>query len=115
MENHLDDAGRWLGAVQPDSLDPILAGRYWWLRGGILYEMGQYEQSKDSIERALVILADNGDIDCHNWADFVSALLMPAFGEDPEEVGRRIELALGRFRGLGDRWGEGYSLVALGI
>ena len=113
--NHLDDAGRWLGAVQPDSLDPILAGRYWWLRGGILYEMGQYEQSKDSIERALVILADNGDIDCHNWADFVSALLMPAFGEDPEEVGRRIELALGRFRGLGDRWGEGYALVALGI
>jgi predicted ATPase/class 3 adenylate cyclase len=113
--NHLADGERWLGTVGPDALDPILAGRYWWLRGGILYEMGRYDEAKDSVERALVILEFNGDIDCHNWADFVSALLMPAFGEDPAEVARRVEQALARFRGFGDRWGEGYSLVALGI
>ncbi len=114
--NRLKDGARWLGGIgSPDGLDPVLAGRSWWLRGGILYEMGEYEQSREAIETALGILEDNGDIDCHNWADFVSALLMPAFGEDPAEVWQRVEVALARFRGFGDRWGEGYALVALGI
>jgi tetratricopeptide (TPR) repeat protein len=114
--NHLQDGARWLGSVAtPDELDPMLAGRYWWLRGGIHYEMGQYPEAQEAIERALVILEVNGDIDCHNWADFISALLMPAFGADPADVGQRIEVALARFRGFGDRWGEGYALIGLAI
>lgn len=114
--NHLKDGARFIAAVSsPDDLDDVLAGRYWWLRGGIQYEMGEYEQSRQSIERALTILEANGDIDCHNWTDFVSALLMPAFGEDPAEVQKRLDVALSRFRGFGDRWGEGYALIGLGI
>ena len=114
--NHLRDGGNWLGGLTaPEELDPVLAGRWWWLRGGILYESGAYKPARQAIERALEILESNGDIDCHNWADFISALLMPAFDEDPAAVGQRIELALARFRGFGDRWGEGYALIALGI
>lgn len=114
--NHLRDGARWLGSVSaPDEMDPVLAGRCWWLRGGIHYEMGRYAQSKKAIDKALGILEVNGDIDCHNWADFVSALLIPAFDGDQGEVWRRVEVSLARFRGFGDRWGEGYALIALGI
>jgi hypothetical protein len=77
--------------------------------------MGEYESSQESIDRALSIVEANGDIDSHNWCDFVSALLLPVSGEDPSEIKRRLELALNRFRGFGDRWGEGYSLIALAI
>jgi len=114
--NHLKDGARYLGAVgSPEDLDETLAGRYWYLRGGIQYEMGQYEDSKESIGRAVEILETNGDIDCHNWTDFVSALLLPVDGEDPAMVTERLEVSLARFRGFGDRWGEGYALIALGI
>ena len=77
--------------------------------------MGQYEDSKESIGKAVEILETNGDIDCHNWTDFVSALLLPVDGEDPAIVTERLEVSLARFRGFGDRWGEGYALIALGI
>jgi len=114
--NHIKDGARYLAAIgSPDDLDDVLAGRYWWLRGGIQYEMGLYEESKVSIDRALTIVEANGDIDCHNWADFLSALLLPVQGEDPAQVTARLELSLARFRGFGDRWGEGYALIALGI
>ena len=114
--NHLKDGARYLAAVgSPEDLDETLAGRYWYLRGGIQYEMGQYEDSKESIGRAVEILETNGDIDCHNWTDFVSALLLPVDGEDPAMVTERLEVSLARFRGFGDRWGEGYALIALGI
>jgi predicted ATPase/class 3 adenylate cyclase len=114
--NHLKEGARYLAAVgSPEDLDETLAGRYWFLRGGIQYEMGQYEASKQSIDRAMEILEINGDIDSHNWTDFVSALLLPVFGDDPTEVRERLEVALGRFRGFGDRWGEGYALIGLGI
>jgi predicted ATPase/class 3 adenylate cyclase len=113
--NHLKDGSRWLGTVDVSGLSPLLAGRCWWLRGGILYETGEYASAKEAIEKALVILDVNGDIDCHNWADFLSTLLMPAFGEDPADIGRRLELALVRFQGFEDRWGEGYALIALAI
>jgi len=114
--NHLKDGARYLAAVgSPEDLDETLAGRYWFLRGGIQYEMGQYEASKESIGRAVEILETNGDIDCHNWTDFVSALLLPVEAVDPARVTERLELSLARFRGFGDRWGEGYALIALGI
>ncbi|HSJ84106.1 MAG TPA: DUF4062 domain-containing protein [Acidimicrobiia bacterium] len=113
--NHLKDGGRWLGTVDDSGLSPLLAGRCWWLRGGILYETGEYQLAKEAIDKALAILDVNGDIDCHNWADFLSTLLMPAFGENPADIGRRLELALGRFQGFEDRWGEGYALIALAI
>ncbi|HWL49077.1 MAG TPA: DUF4062 domain-containing protein, partial [Acidimicrobiia bacterium] len=114
--NHIKDGARYLDAVgSPDDLDDVLAGRYWWLRGGIQYEMGRYEESKVSIDRAMTIVEANGDIDCHNWTDFLSALLLPVHGEDPARVTERLELSLARFRGFGDRWGEGYALIALGI
>jgi predicted ATPase/class 3 adenylate cyclase len=114
--NHIKDGARYLDAVSsPDDLDEMLAGRYWWLRGGLQYEMGRYEESKVAIERALTILEVNGDIDCHNWTDFLSALLLPVHGEDPARVTERLEVSLARFRGFGDRWGEGYALIALGI
>ena len=114
--NHLKDGARYLAAVRsPEDLDETLAGRYWYLRGGIQYEMGQYEDSKESIGRAVEILETNGDIDCHNWTDFVSALLLPVDGADPAMVTERLEVSLARFRGFGDRWGEGYALIALGI
>jgi predicted ATPase len=114
--NHLKDGDRYLAAVSsPETLDQLLAGRYWFLRGGIAYEMGEYERSQQSIDRALAIVESNGDIDSHNWCDFVSALLLPVSGEDPVEIRRRLEMALNRFRGFGDRWGEGYALIALGI
>ena len=114
--NHLKDGARYLDAVDsPEDLDETLAGRYWFLRGGIQYEMGQYAESKVAIDRAMSIVEGNGDIDCHNWTDFVSALLLPVDGEDPARVTERLELSLARFRGFGDRWGEGYALIALGI
>ncbi len=114
--NHLRDGARYLAAVtSPEKLDGLLAGRYWFLRGGIHYEMGEYVQAKESIDLALPIVEDNGDIDSHNWSDFVSALLLPVSGDDPSEVKRRLDVALSRFRGFGDRWGEGYALIALGI
>ena len=114
--NHLKDGARYLDAVDsPEDLDETLAGRYWFLRGGIQYEMGQYVESKVAIDRAMSIVEGNGDIDCHNWTDFVSALLLPVDGEDPARVTERLELSLARFRGFGDRWGEGYALIALGI
>jgi predicted ATPase/class 3 adenylate cyclase len=114
--NHIKDGARYLDAVgSPDELDDVLAGRYWWLRGGIQYEMGRYEESKVAIERALTIVEANGDIDCHNWTDFLSALLLPVQGEDPARVTERLEVSRARFRGFGDRWGEGYALIALGI
>lgn len=114
--NHLADGWRWLDAIAtPENLDPALSGRYWWLRGGIAYETGSYEQAEEAIDRALTRLEENGDIDCHNWADFLSTLLIPAFGGDPELTRDRLEVSLSRFRGFGDRWGEGYALVALGI
>jgi tetratricopeptide (TPR) repeat protein len=77
--------------------------------------MGDYQASREAIDKALEILEGNGDIDCHNWTDFVSTLLMPAFGADPTEMWRRLEVSLARFRGFEDRWGEGFALVALGI
>jgi predicted ATPase/class 3 adenylate cyclase len=114
--NHLKDGDRWLGRItEPERLDDMLLARYWWLRGGIGYEMGDYAASKDAIDRALTLLEGSGDIDCHNWSDFLSALLGPALGVDPTETRRRTEVALTRFRGFGDRWGEGYALVGLGI
>ncbi len=114
--NQLREGARYLDAVSsPADLDEVLAGRFWWLRGGIQYEMGRYEESEESLEKALAILEGNGDIDCHNWADFVSALLMPAFGAETAVVRQRLDVALGRFRGIGDRWGEGYALIGLGI
>jgi predicted ATPase/class 3 adenylate cyclase len=114
--NHLRDGDRFLAAVaSPETLDELLAGHYWFLRGGIAYEMGEYQRSQEAIDRALVIVEANGDIDSHNWCDFLSALLLPVSGEDPAEISRRLELALNRFRGFGDRWGEGYALIALGI
>jgi predicted ATPase/class 3 adenylate cyclase len=113
--NHLKDGARYLAAVSSESLDELLAGRYWFLRGGIAYEMGDYQLSRDSIDRALSIVEDNGDIDCHNWSDFLSALLLPVAGANPADVKRRLEVSLARFRGFGDRWGEGYALIALGI
>jgi tetratricopeptide (TPR) repeat protein len=114
--NHLRDGDRYLAAVSsPDSLNQLLAGRFWFLRGGIAYEMGDYERSREAIDRALTIVEANGDIDSHNWCDFVSALLLPVTGSDPTEFRRRLEVALNRFRGFGDRWGEGYALIALGI
>jgi tetratricopeptide (TPR) repeat protein len=114
--NHLKDGDRYLASVSsPETLDQLLAGRYWFLRGGIAYEMGEYERSRDAIDRALAIVEANGDIDSHNWSDFVSALLLPVSGDDPGEIRSRLEVALNRFRGFGDRWGEGYALIALGI
>jgi predicted ATPase/class 3 adenylate cyclase len=114
--NHLKDGARYLEALtSPETLDELLAGRYWFLRGGIAYEMGEYETSQESIERALTIVEANGDIDAHNWCDFVSALLLPVVGADPAEIRRRLDVSLARFRGFDDRWGEGYALVALGI
>jgi predicted ATPase/class 3 adenylate cyclase len=114
--NHLKEGARYLAAVgSPDDLDDVLSGRYWWLRGGIQYEMGLYEESKASIDLAMTIVEANGDIDCHNWTDFLSALLLPVHGDEPGEVRERLELSLARFRGFGDRWGEGYALIALGI
>jgi predicted ATPase/class 3 adenylate cyclase len=114
--NHIKDGARYLDAVgSPEDLDETLAGRYWFLRGGIQYEMGRYEESKVAVDRAMTIVEANGDIDCHNWTDFLSALLLPVLGEDPALVTERLELSLARFRGFGDRWGEGYALIALGI
>ena len=114
--NHLRDGARYLAEVSsPEELDSLLAGRYWFLRGGIQYEMGEYARAKESIDLALPIVEDNGDIDSHNWSDFVSALLLPETDGDPTEVRRRLDVALSRFRGFGDRWGEGYALIALGI
>jgi predicted ATPase/class 3 adenylate cyclase len=114
--NHLRDGDRYLSMVSsPEDLDALLAGRYWFLRGGISYEMGDYGSSKESIDRAVKIVEDNGDIDTHNWSDFLSALLLPVAGEDPTEIEKRLEVSLNRFRGFGDRWGEGYALIALGI
>jgi tetratricopeptide (TPR) repeat protein len=114
--NRLRDGARWLAAIDdPSGLQPTLQARYWWLLGGIGYEMGDYERSRDAIERALEILEGSGDIDCHNWSDFLSALLGPSFGVEPAETWGRIESALARFRGFGDRWGEGYALIGFGI
>jgi predicted ATPase len=114
--NHIKDGARYLDAVSsPDSLEELLAGRYWFLRGGIAYEMGEYDRSKEAIERALAIVEANGDIDAHNWCDFLSALLLPVAGEDPAEIKRRLDKSLARFRGFNDRWGEGYALIALAI
>ena len=114
--NHVVDGRRWLDAITaPDQLDSVLRARLWWLHGGIFYEMGDYEQAKESIDRALSLLEDNGDVDCHNWADFLTTLLIPAFGGDPDQTRDELEVSLSRFRGFGDRWGEGYALVGLGI
>ncbi len=114
--NHLRDGWRWIEAVgDPERLDPEQQGRYWWLRGGINYEMGAYQASLEAIDRALALLDLSGDVDCHNWADFLSALLVPAFGDDLDQTFERLELSLNRFRGFGDRWGEGYALIAMGI
>ncbi len=114
--NHLRDGARWLEAVvDPHGLDPVQQARYWWLRGGISYEMGDYVASSSAIDKALELLDGSGDIDCHNWADFLSALLTPFRGADTSATVSRVELSLARFRGFGDRWGEGYCLVALGI
>jgi predicted ATPase/class 3 adenylate cyclase len=114
--NHLKDGARYLSAVtSPESLEPLLAGRFWFLKGGIAYEMGDYTSSKQWTDQALTIVGSNGDIDSHNWCDFVSALLLPVSAEDPTEIKHRLEVALTRFRGFGDRWGEGYCLIALAI
>jgi predicted ATPase len=114
--NHLKDGARYLSAVtSPESLEPLLAGRFWFLKGGIAYEMGDYTSSKQWTDQALTIVGSNGDIDSHNWCDFVSALLLPVSAEDPTEIKHRLEVALNRFRGFGDRWGEGYCLIALAI
>jgi predicted ATPase len=116
VDNHIKDGARYLDAVaSPDALEDVLAGRYWFLRGGIAYEMGDYELSRPSIDMALSIVEANGDIDAHNWCEFVSTLLLPLTGEDPAELKRRLEVSLARFRGFDDRWGEGYALIALGI
>jgi predicted ATPase len=114
--NRLKDGVRWLEAIKaPETLDPSLEGRYWWLTGGLAFEMGRYEESREAINRALLILEGSGDIDCHNWSDFISGLLGPAFGVDPDETWKRSETSLTRFRGFGDRWGEGYALIGLGL
>ncbi|HEX5695938.1 MAG TPA: adenylate/guanylate cyclase domain-containing protein, partial [Acidimicrobiia bacterium] len=114
--NHLRDGRRWLDAVtRPEGLDPVLTGRFWWLRGGISYEMGEYAKSKEATDLALALLEENGDVDCHNWAEFVSTLLIPAFGGEAERTREGLEISLSRFRGFGDRWGEGYALIGLGI
>ncbi len=114
--NHLRDGSRWLSTIaEPERLDPVQQARCWWLRGGLSYEMGDYEASKVAIDKASLLLEGSGDIDCHNWADFLSALLIPVYGDDPSATYPRLELSLARFRGFGDRWGEGYALIGLGI
>ncbi len=114
--NHLRDGSRWLATIaDPEQMDPVQQARFWWLRGGLSYEMGDYETSQHAIDRAVLLLEGSGDIDCHNWVDFLSALLIPVYGDDPSATYPRLELSLNRFRGFGDRWGEGYALIALGI
>lgn len=114
--NHLRDGSRWLSTIaEPERLDPIQQARFWWLRGGLSYEMGDYETSKFAIDKAALLLEGSGDIDCHNWVDFLSALLIPVYGDDLSATYPRLELSLARFRGFGDRWGEGYALIGLGI
>lgn len=116
VANHLRDAVRWIeGVADPESLDEVSAGHYWWLRGGLDYEMGRYDESRVEVTRALEIVESSGDVDCHNWSDFVSILLEPAFGIDSDHTRGGLEKCLARFRGFGDRWGEGYALLGLAI
>ena len=49
------------------------------------------------------------------WAHFIAALLMPAFDSSLDDVAVEMDAALGRFRDVGDRWGEGYALIANGL
>ena len=77
--------------------------------------MGDYPAAQEAIEKAIPILEANEDDGVLAWAQFISGLLMPAFGADPTAVMEQLDEALNRFRSVGDRWGEGYALIGYGI
>ncbi len=115
--NHIPTARSWLLAAPnpPTVLDTRRKGHYWWLLGGTGYEIGDYENALEAIERSIPLLHADGDEGVLAWAEFISGLLMPAFGADTTVTLGALDEALTRFRAVGDQWGEGYALIACGI
>ena len=115
--NHIPATRAWLLAAPnpPHGLDARGEGHYWWLVGGTGYEMGDYPAAQEAIDKAIPLLEANDDDGVLAWAQFISGLLMPAFGADPTLVMEKLDEALNRFRSVGDRWGEGYALIGYGI
>jgi tetratricopeptide (TPR) repeat protein len=115
--NRIPEARSWLLDFPKPTpgLERLREGHYWWLLGGTGYEMGEYESSRLAIENAIPILEESGDEEVLAWAHFISGLLLPAFGANPQLVMATLDDALRRFRQTGDRWGEGYALIGYGI
>jgi predicted ATPase/class 3 adenylate cyclase len=118
LEAHHTGSRVWLEAASArdgEDLSRRARGRRRWLLGGVAFERGDYADARIHLQAAIPLLTAEQDTDVLVWAEFLCALILPAFEDDRSEAGSQVEVALAGFRHTGDRWGEGWALLTGGI
>jgi predicted ATPase/class 3 adenylate cyclase len=117
LEARHTESRAWLEAAAgpPEALSRRARARLRWLLAGTAYQWGEYADARIHLQAAIPLLTAERDTDVLVWAEFVEALIMPAFEEDRASAAERVDAALDGFRRSGDRWGEGWAWLTAGI
>src|SRR5690606_1886921 len=92
LAGHLARAEEWLNLAGQTgvALTPIQRGRAEWVAGSIAFETGRYHEGRELVEASLEKLRGTDDRRTLAWAEFMCALLQPAFGVPAEETREAI-------------------------
>ncbi len=110
LRGHVAEALRWLEGVADLSGDMANGWRgvMLWLRGGALYEMGEYQKAVAVLDESIRLVSAAGDDDSETWARFLRASALPAFDVDDVELEIELEEILARFQRASNPWGEAW-------
>lgn len=98
-----------------DELDPPLRGELCRLWGSACYQSGDYEQARQAIEEAVVLLGEWGPPDREAWARTLLGGLLPYHDTDLTHSHDEVSFAVEIFRAERNGFGLATSLGMLGL